>query len=205
MKKATQAILGECRLSYVNLLEPQDRNNTGKPRYSVTLLIPKDSPSIEPMKAAIEAAIQEGVSSKFGGQRPANPNTPVYDGDGVRPNGEEFGPECAGCYVLTANRYASNGAPQIVAGSDKHIAFPEEVYSGAYGYVSVNFFPYNSNGRKGIGCGLNNVLISRDGEPLAGTTTAAEDFKDIVIPSSTPTATVDPITGMPINGPVPTF
>lgn len=201
MNKNTQAVLGEARLSYVNLLEPVDRNNTGKPKYSVTLLIPKNSPSIARMNEAIENAIKEGITSKFGGQRPANPNIPVHDGDGNRPGGEAYGPECAGCYVITAT-CNENYPPQVVAGHDKHPAMPQEVYSGAYGYASVNFAPYNSNGRKGVGCYLNNVLISRDGEPLAGKTTAEEDFKDIVIPAPSNIGAIDPITGMPVSDPI---
>lgn len=205
MSKETQAVLGEARLSYVNLLEPVDRNNTGNPKYSVTLLIPKDSPSVARMRQAIDNAINEGVTTKFGGQKPANPNVPVHDGDGNRPGGEPFGPECAGCYVVTAT-CSEKYPPQIVAGHDKHPAMPQEVYSGAYGYASVNFAPYNFNGRKGVGCYLNNVLISRDGEPLGGKkATAEEDFKDIVIPETAGVGAIDPITGMPVSDPIPSF
>ena len=34
---------------------------------------------------------------------------------------------------------------------------------------------FNSNGNKGIACGLGNIQI-RDGEPLGGRTNAADDF-----------------------------
>ena len=51
-----------------------------------------------------------------------------------------------------------------------------EFYSGCYGRASISFFAYNSNGSKGVGCGLNNVQKMEEGEKLGGATTAAEDF-----------------------------
>ena len=47
---------------------------------------------------------------------------------------------------------------------------------GSYARVSLNFFAFNSNGNKGIACGLGNIQKVRDGEPLGGKSTAADDF-----------------------------
>ena len=63
---------------------------------------------------------------------------------------------------------------------------PQDIYSGMYARVTLNFFAFNSNGNKGIGCGLGNVLKTRDGEPLAGGATAAQDFEGISIPAPAP-------------------
>lgn len=41
---------------------------------------------------------------------------------------------------------------------------------GVYGRASINFYAFNSNGNKGIACGLNNLQKIRDGEPLGGKT-----------------------------------
>ena len=59
-----------------------------------------------------------------------------------------------------------------------------------YARVTLNFFSFNSNGNKGVGCGLGNVLKTRDGEPLAGGSTAAQDFEGIAapMPQAAPTA-----------------
>ena len=43
----------------------------------------------------------------------------------------------------------------------------------------MKFFGYSQNGRRGIGCGLGNVMKIRDGEPLAGGASAAADFAGI--------------------------
>ena len=39
---------------------------------------------------------------------------------------------------------------------------------------------FNSNGNKGIACGLGNIQKIRDGESLGGKTTAADDFGAVV-------------------------
>ena len=38
------------------------------------------------------------------------------------------------------------------------------------------FYAFNSNGNKGIACGLGNIQKIRDGESLGGKTSAADDF-----------------------------
>jgi len=45
---------------------------------------------------------------------------------------------------------------------------PDEVYSGCYGRVNVNFYPYDWNGTRGIAAGLNHVQKLADGERLGG-------------------------------------
>lgn len=42
--------------------------------------------------------------------------------------------------------------------------------------VSLNFFAFNSNGNKGVACGLGNIQKIKDGEPLGGKSSAADDF-----------------------------
>lgn len=51
-----------------------------------------------------------------------------------------------------------------------------EVYSGVYGRASINFYAFNSNGNKGIACGLNNLQKMKDGEALGGKSRAEDDF-----------------------------
>lgn len=53
-----------------------------------------------------------------------------------------------------------------------------EVYSGVYGRASISFYAFNSNGNRGIACGLNNLQKIRDGEPLGGRASVESDFAD---------------------------
>ena len=56
----------------------------------------------------------------------------------------------------------------------------DEAYKGAYfvnaNSTTVNFYAFNSNGNRGIACGLGNIQKVRDGEPLGGRSSAADDF-----------------------------
>ena len=51
-----------------------------------------------------------------------------------------------------------------------------EVYSGVYGRASITFYAFNSNGNRGIACGLQNLQLIRSGEPLGGRSSAESDF-----------------------------
>lgn len=171
-------VTGEVRLSYVHLFAPYAKpGSKNEPKYTVTILIPKsDFATKQRIDAAVNHAIQIGVQSNWSGVRPPIIAIPIHDGDGVRPSdGMPFGDECKGHWVLTAS---SKQAPQVIDAGMNPIINQTDIYSGIYGRVSMRFFPYNVEGKKGIGCGLNNVQKLRDGEPLSGRTNAADDFGD---------------------------
>ena len=52
----------------------------------------------------------------------------------------------------------------------------DEFYSGCYGRASINFYPFDAAGNKGIAVGLNNLQKMEDGERLAGGSSAEDDF-----------------------------
>ena len=165
---------GKVRASYVHIFQPRTPENGGDPKYSVTLLIPKtDTVTINGIYAEIERAKQEGAQKVFNGNIPPQCRTPLYDGDGYRQSGEAFGEECRGCMVITAS---AKQQPVIVGLDMQNILNPADVYSGCYIRANINFFAYNSNGNKGIGCGLNAVQKIEDGEPLGGRVSAEEAF-----------------------------
>jgi hypothetical protein len=166
---------GEVRLSYVNILKPYDINGGDDPKYSVTVLIPKsDKATLERIKAAMEAAEEIGLKDKWNGTKPVSVPNPMHDGDGLRSNGEKFSDECHGHYVMTVKSNIDY-PPEVVDAKMNPIINPAEVYSGMYGRVHITFFPYNFNGRKGIGASLGPVQKTRDGEPLGGARTSAAD------------------------------
>ena len=168
-KATTKVVTGIVRMSYANVWEPASINGS-KPKYSVSLIIPKgDTKTIADINAAIDAAIQEGAA-KFGGKIPnkAALKLPLRDGD-IERDDEAY----KGSYFVNAN---STTAPEVVDRSLQRILDRNEVYSGCYARVSINFYAFNSNGNRGIACGLGNIQKVRDGEPLGGKTSAADDF-----------------------------
>ena len=170
----TKVITGvDTRWSYANVWDPKSING-GIPKYSVSLIIPKsDKVTIQKIKAAIQAAYEEG-ESKLKGNGKSVPSlsvlkTPLRDGDLERPDDEAY----KNAYFVNAN---SATAPGIVDADRQQIIDRSEVYSGVYGRASINFYAFNSNGNKGIACGLNNLQKIRDGEPLGGKASAESDF-----------------------------
>lgn len=168
-QSSTKVVTGTVRLSYANVWEPRSING-GTEKYSVSLIIPKsDTETVNAINAAIDAAIKEGAH-KFGGKIPNRTalRTPLRDGDTERDD-EAY----RGCYFVNAN---SNTAPQIVDQRVRPILDRSEIYSGVYARVSIGFYAFNSNGNRGVACGLGNIQKVRDGEPLGGKSNAADEF-----------------------------
>lgn len=175
-KNPTKVITGpKTRWSYANVWDPKSING-GTPKYSVSLIIPKsDVATVKKIEAAIQAAYEEG-KSKLKGNSKSVPSlkvlkTPLRDGDLERPDDAAY----ADSYFINAN---SASTPGIVDADRQPILERSEVYSGVYGRASINFYAFNSNGNKGIACGLNNLQKIADGEPLGGKFRAEDDFAD---------------------------
>ena len=172
----TKVITGkDTRFSYLVVNEPKAING-GTPKYSVSLIIPKsDTVTVEKIKSAIQAAYEEG-QSKLKGNGKTVPalktiKTPLRDGDEERPDDEAY----ADSFFINAN---SATKPGVVDADLQPIIDTSELYSGIYGRASINFYAFNSNGNRGIACGLNNLQKLRDGEPLGGRSSAEDDFCD---------------------------
>lgn len=172
----TKVVTGkDTRFSYLNVFEPKSINGS-TPKYSVSLIIPKsDTETVRKINAAIRAAYKDGEAKLRGTGRsvPAleNIKTPLRDGDIDRPDDEAY----AGCWFINAN---CTQEPGLVDAHKQDITDPAQLYSGCYGRASINFYAYNTNGNKGIACGLNGLQKLRDGEPLGGRGNVANDFDD---------------------------
>jgi hypothetical protein len=171
----TKMITGKVRLSYANLFKPRAQEAGQEPKYSVCVLIPKDDKeTIAKVKAAVEAAKTKGADL-WGGKIPAGLKMPLRDGDAERDS-----PEYKGHWFINTN---SKDKPGVV-GKERDIEgklIPlgeSDVYSGCYARVSINFFPFNAKGNRGVGAGLQNVQKVDDGEPLSGRANADSDFSD---------------------------
>lgn len=214
---ALKVLTGEVRLSYAHLTEPyaNPQQQGAKAKYSVTLLIPKtDTATYNDIMNAMNAAAADAVNKVWNGVKPPVPKFPLWDGDGVRQSGLPFGDECKGHWVMTAS---STQRPQVVDQSNINVELdPRDIYSGMYARLTLRFFGYSNSGNKGVGCGLGNVMKTRDGEPLSGGASASADFAGIGqtvsadIPAQSfanvgyqPTIPQVPATQMPVYNPAP--
>ena len=100
----TKVITGvNTRWSYADVWDPKSING-GAPKYSVSLIIPKsDTATVAKIKAAIQAAYEEG-QSKLKGNGKSVPalsaiKTPLRDGDLERPDDEAY----KNAYFINAN------------------------------------------------------------------------------------------------------
>lgn len=169
--QATKVVTGKVRFSYLHVWEPAAVEEGSQKKYSVSLIIPKsDTDTVARIKNAIQSALEAG-KAKFGGKIPASLKLPLRDGDIERADDDAY----LNSWFLNAN---SSKQPGIVDQNVQPILRQDEIYSGCYGRASINFFAFNTNGNKGIACGLNNIQKLSDGELLGGRATAEFDFAD---------------------------
>ena len=157
--------------SYPYLMTP---NKDGK--YEITLMVDKkDEKTKREIDLAVKKAEDKGMQEVWKGVRPNGNLSPLKDGDGTRDNGNPYGDECKNKWLLRAS---SKFAPTVLKPDKTKMEDPAEMYGGCIVLVSVEFFPYYSNGRKGISCQLRNVWKLKDGEKL-GRSSAEDDFAGI--------------------------
>jgi hypothetical protein len=175
---ATLAVTGISRLCFINVLKP---NEHGK--YSIAVLVPKsDTDTVAKLRKVIEDFKTDPRALKtWDSKFLASFKTPLRDGDTERDT--EKRPEYKGHYFFEAktNPVDKKGnprpAPKVVDAKLNEILDPAELYSGCYGRVSIDMYPYNFDGNKGMAFGLVNVQKVRDGDRLSGdSSSAADDF-----------------------------
>ena len=167
--------IGEVRFSYAHVFEPR-QDDKGQDKYGAAILIPKEDKGIVALiREAEEAARQKGKTSKWGGKVPANCKSPLRDGDADR----EDDPTYAGMWFMNASCLQKPGVRVLENGRVSEALDHEDFYSGCWGAVTISLFPYDSNGNRGVGAGLNNLIKTRDDERLAGGTSAEQDFADL--------------------------
>jgi hypothetical protein len=159
------------RLSYCYLNSPRKNDDGSDGKYGAMLIIPKtDTATVKQLNDAIEAARVVGVSK--GVRNAKNFPSPLRDGDGLKPRGGAYGPECKGCWVLNTS---SKRQPKVVDRHVQPIIDPDEIYSGMWAIVDINFACFSMSSNSGISCYLNNVQKIRDDEPLGGSAARPED------------------------------
>lgn len=177
--------------SYANIFQPREiEGSSGGPKYSISLLWDANDKSLAPVRKLIEevAVAKFGPAAKQwlaqGGGRFHNP---LRDGSIEKPEDAVY----AGKVFLNAS---SSRQPGIVDGKLNKVFEEEEAYSGCTFRASVSFFAFDKAGKKGVGCGLNNLQVVKKGDRIDGRRDAAEEFADFVDEGeAAPAADVDPI------------
>ena len=155
---------GLVRFSYVQLAEPKQANPDSKAKYSVALLLPKsDTKTKERLAQTLKECYLDAVENVWGGRKPQL-NPVIKDGNGVKQNGEPYGPECKGHWVINV---ASVRQPWAIDRQNSAIDIAE-IKSGDYGQAAINAYAYSHPQKSGVTFGLNGVRFIKTGEPLGG-------------------------------------
>ena len=168
--------LGPVRFSYANVFAPR-RNPDGTPgKYSLCVIIPKsDQEAYKLFEKAYNNAAQLGKTTKWNGRIPSKVQLPLHDGDDDRPDDPAF----KDCWYFNCSSVNKPGIRVREAGMIAEALDENDFYSGCYGAVTVNLFPYSNSCNVGVGVGLNNCIKTEDGERLSGGRSADADFNDL--------------------------
>lgn len=174
----TKVITNKVRLSFVHVLEPHAMEEGQEKKYSAMLLIPKDDKeTLGYMKKAIKAAYEANKGDKLKGVKFEKLKTTLRDGDEEMDIEER--PEFEGMMFMNVS---SKTKPQVVKREDGILVKtedPDDIYSGVYAIVSINFYAFNTAGNKGVTAGLNNIMTTGKGDFLGGRANAESDFGDL--------------------------
>lgn len=178
--KGVKLRIGPVRFSYANVHEAKQINNQGDPKFSCTALIPKlDTKQVAEVEKAINEAYAEGVATLWGGKvdtrKIPNFKWAIHDGELEKPDI----PEYDGMMFVNASNKQRPGILVRSEGNNHPLTNLEDFYSGCWGYMTVSFFAFD-NISKGVGCSLQNILKTKDGEKLTARASADEDFRDFV-------------------------
>ena len=176
MAPSAKITTGKCRLSFPNLFTPRTDDNGENPKYGLKLLIPKsDKATIRALRNLQKEALAEGIARGINRKKlSGEPGTgqawdTIHDGD------DSEAPEDHDHWTVNVS---SKRKPAIVDRNVQPILDADEVYSGCYARVSVNFYAFNTNGNRGVAVGLNHIQKIADGEPLGGARGKAENEFD---------------------------
>ncbi len=171
------------RLSFVHLFESVDSMDSGRKVYSCQVVIPKTAKDvIAEVEDNIAKAIQDGIGKKMFNKaisESAEFRRCLRDGDKKAAEVDDGSQDyLKGCMFFNAS-CSEDRPPAVVDRFGKPILRADEVYSGCFALVSVNFYPFK-HGKGGIGAGLNHVMKRDEGERLDGRESADSAFKDLV-------------------------
>ena len=179
-KKSNRMTLGTptnpVRFSYLKSHVPEEVTNDDgvtSLKYGTMVIIDKKDVATV---AAFNSMVKDAVDEHFKGKT-AMLKLPLRDGD----EEEDKGDAVKGCWFFNCS---SKQKPAVVGTEVNDLTGkleplgPDEIKSGDYGRVSINFFHFIGKS-KGVGVGLGNIQKLKDGEPLGSQRSADDDFADI--------------------------
>ena len=159
----------EFRVSYPHVFKAHSGFEGQEPKFSITMLFPKDTDLKELKRAALNAAVEKfGPKEKW----PKVFRLPFRDGDEKS--------DLQGYEGHTFVAASSKQRPGVINGQKIPIIKEDETfYAGCYARATLIAFAYDTAGNKGVSFALQNIQKLGDGEPFSGRKKAEEEFDSV--------------------------
>lgn len=173
-------IITDCRVDWLFVFEPGKQG-----KYGACVMLPKGSKQEKDVQAVIDKAIAQGVSTgKFtaANTKSASFKKCLRDGD-FEIETEDRPKHYEGMSFFNCS---NKDQPGILGPDLKPLLDTNKLYSGCFCNIDVNFYPYNHpKGGKGVGAGLNNIMLVREGDRLDGRQSAESAFDGMAVANDT--------------------
>ena len=138
-------------LSFPHLFQPRAVKQGDEPKYSCSVLIAKTDPQLAQVQQIIEAEKANGFPSGF----PPKGKVCLKDGAVEYPQDPRMH-----SYMIISGTAKADQKPVVVDAGMQPVMDPAAVYPGAEAWVQFNTFVYNMDTSKGVGAGLNGVMLT---------------------------------------------
>jgi len=173
-------------LSYPHLFTPRSVNPGDDPKFSASILLRKDDPQVQRIQQLIDTEKANGWPNGF----PGNGKQFMKDGAVQYPND----PTMHNFMIISANAKADS-KPHTVDMQMTPVMNQADAFAGSVVWAALNSFVYNQPVNKGVGCGLNGIMLTgEEGElgRLDGRPTVEGMFGDIAGGQTTTAAAPPP-------------
>lgn len=193
-KDLCRVITPEFRVSYPHVFKAQAVKPTDKPKFSITMLYPKDSdlmgqaPPVADGKGgyapgparSLKEVIKNAKLAEFGPKEnwPEGLESPVTDGDDPKHKDKDG---YKGHWVIKAST-SEDQRPTVVGPDMKPINEPADLYPGCYARAYVYAYVWEYMGKQGVGFILDHVQKMRDGKSFGGKKPVDQVFNPISAP-----------------------
>jgi len=167
MIMATKVMTPEFRVSFPHVFRARAAEEGQEPKFSITMLFPKDADL-----SKLEAAAKDAIKEKWGDKPPKKLRSPFRD----QAEKDEYEGYEEGAIFVNAT---SKSRPGLVDRDVQAIIDEAEFYAGCYARATINAFAYDVKGNRGVAFGLQNIQKLRDGDPLGGRARPDQDFDPV--------------------------
>lgn len=186
-KDLCRIITPEFRVSYPHVFKPQAPKPKDTPKFSITMLFPKDkeligqSPDGKPR--TFKQVLRNAKIGEFGPKEnwPKGLRSPVNDGDD-----EEYADKMgyAGCWVIKATSSEEQRPTVVGPDADEYgklieLTKPAELYPGCYARAYIFARVWEYMGKQGVQFILDHVQKLRDGKPFGGKRPVEQVFSPV--------------------------